>query len=517
MSVPPVWCRRLMLVCLLFYFPPARAIEWLSYRGPNHDGSTPEAVRLDWNEKPLRILWATNLSPALSSFSISQGRLFTQGRRIFLNEPTEFCIALDAKTGKELWNAPVGQAFYPNGGVGDDDGPRSTPTIDGERLFVLSTYLGLYCFDAATGNVHWNRDLLADFGGSVIAWQNAASPLVVDGLVLVNANAAGGNRIYAFNKTNGAVVWKGHNEAMTQSSPVLGTIGGTRQAIFFTQSGLLAVEPLTGQLLWRFGLIYNGTSIAASPVVAGDTVYASRAYPGSLSRPQAGALMLKIAGNGTNFTASQFWMRTNGLMNHWATPVIYSGHIYGMFGQGESEIRLKCVNADDGSEKWSGPGLKYGGVILAKDHIIAVGQDGELLLVDPNPDVYTEVARVQALQSGKCWNTPIVSDGILYMRSTLSAVAFDISVATSTIIPWKLQLSRTTGGQFQLVFEKQDGSAADASVTNRVNVYSTTYLVDPPTNWVKLADIPLFFDGKLRLDNLTEDGTQRFYRMEEVP
>src|SRR5438552_3906666 len=163
--------------------------DWPQYRGSNHDGISTETIRIDWGQQPPRMLWKVPLEPALSSFAISGEEAFTQVRRQVAGEDQEVCIALDANTGAELWAIPLGSAAYPNGGVGPDDGPRSTPSVDGDHVYVFSSYLRLMCLDVATGQEIWSHDFVAEFGSTVIPWQNAASPLIVGDLILLNCNA----------------------------------------------------------------------------------------------------------------------------------------------------------------------------------------------------------------------------------------------------------------------------------------------------------------------------------------
>lgn len=416
-----------ILIGAFMGLPNLLAADWPQYRGPNHDGTSTEPIRINWSAQPPRQIWKVPLEPALSSLSISGGRVFTQVRRNSASGPREFCIALNAETGQELWAVPLDRADYPNGGVGGDDGPRSTPSVDGNRVYVLTSYLRLFCLDAASGQEIWRKDLGTEFGAVVIAWQNAASPLIVGDLVLVNSNGRPGEHLLAFRKQDGGLAWKGQSDGMTQASPVAATIGGVRQAIFFAQSGLVAVAPETGAVLWRYALRYNGTSVAASPVVAGDRVYASRAYPGSLSADQAGAAVVQLASaSGNSFSASRAWSKVNQFMNHWATPVHYNGHVYGMFGHGF--LTFKCVELATGVEKWSTDGFGYGSVLVADGRILAASEDGWLVVVDPNPNAYTELARHRALQ-GKTWNAPAISGGRIYFRSTTEAVSLDVSAA----------------------------------------------------------------------------------------
>src|SRR5205085_7701990 len=138
-----------------------------------------EAIRINWTEQPPGLIWKVPLGAGLSSFAVSNGRAFTQVRRHVLQGDREFCVALDANSGAELWATELGVADYPHGGVGPDDGPRSTPSVEGDRVYILTSYLRLVCLEAASGQEVWSHDFVAELGSAVIPWQNAASPLVV--------------------------------------------------------------------------------------------------------------------------------------------------------------------------------------------------------------------------------------------------------------------------------------------------------------------------------------------------
>jgi outer membrane protein assembly factor BamB len=510
------------LLCSLALFTGAglHASDWPHYRGPNHDGVASETIRTNWAETPPRQVWKVALDPGLSSFAIRGGKAFTQVRRRSAGQEREFCVALDAETGKELWAVPLDIADYPNGGVGFDDGPRSTPSVDGDRVFVLTSYLQLACLDSANGQTVWKKDLISEYGGFVIAWQNAASPLIEGDLVLVNANGLQNDHLLAFRKQDGTLVWRGQNgqnDGMTQASPVAATIGGVRQAIFFAQSGLVSVAPETGAVLWRHALRYNGTSVAASPVVAGDMVYCSRAYPGALSSAQAGAVVIKITPSGGSFSTGLVWSKVNQLMNHWATPVHYNGHIYGMFGQ--DVLTLRCVELATGTEKWSVSGYGYGSVLVVDGKILAFGDAGDLVLVDPNPAAYTEIARLRAV-NGKCWNVPAISNGRIYARSTTEAVSLDVAAPVPTARPrLKLEPSLASGSRlFGLSIGSEDGSPLDANRVPKIDVWATSDLSLGLGGWLKLNLSPVLSNGRLLLDD-PESSTrqQRFFRVEERP
>jgi len=487
--------------------------DWPQYRGPNHDGTYPAAVRTDWTESPPVEVWRTPLDPGLSSLAIADARVFTQVRRSFGGQQQEFCVALDAETGAELWATALGIAEYRDGGVGTDDGPRSTPAASGNAVLILTSFLKLWCLDVASGEEIWSKDLRTEYGGVLIQWQNAASPIVVDDLVIVNGNGPG-QCLLAFHVADGTLAWQGHNDGMTHASPVTATFDGVPQVIFFAQSGLVGVAPATGDVLWRHPVNYNNISVAASPVVAGDLIFASRAYPLSLSAARAGAIVVRLDHDNGDWATHQVWYRTNQLMNHWSTPVIRQDHIYGHFGQ--STLTFKCLELGTGIERWSVPGFGYASVLVVGDDILVLSASGELVLVAPNPDVYTERARFRPL-TGKCWNVPAVSDGRIYVRSTLEAVCVDVGVAAAPSLSL-LTSPAISGDGFQLIVTTSDGSPIDAARAANIEIQSVPELGVGTPPWTPITNGVVLTNGELRvLDPDVATQSQRFFRALDQP
>jgi outer membrane protein assembly factor BamB len=487
--------------------------DWPQYRGPNHDGTYPTPIRTDWTALPPAEAWRTPLDPGLSSLAVADGRVFTQVRRVSSGQPQEFGVALDGNTGAELWATALGIADYPDGGVGSDDGPRSTPAVSGNAVFILTSFLKLWCLDAATGDEIWSEDLRAEYGGVMIPWQNAASPIVVDDLVIVNSNGPG-QCLMAFHASDGTLAWKGHDDGMTHASPITANFNGVSQVIFFAQSGLVGVVPATGDVLWRHPLNYNTISVAASPVVAGDHIYASRAYPLSLSAARAGAIVVRLDHDSGDWSTRQVWYRTNQLFNHWSTPVIHHDHVYGHFGQ--SSLTFKCLELSTGEEKWSVPGFGYGSVLIVGDDLLVLSATGELVLVAPNPDVYTERARFRPL-TGKCWNVPAVSNGRIYVRSTLEAVCVDVALAAEPRLSL-LTSPAIDGGGFRLTVTTEDGSPLDADRAASIEVQTAPDLSANTNPWTRLTNGIVLTNGQLHfLDPDGLDQPRRFFRARDNP
>ena len=407
---------------------PVCAADWPQYAGPSFNRATPEKIQKIFPASGPKTVWRVPTAGGFSSFTVSGGKAFTQVMRDFEGAPRETVIALHADTGKELWVAPLGGIKINDGGQSGTpdnsggDGPRSTPGVDGSRVYVNSAKRVLTCFDAASGKVAWSHDLIKEFAGPLLKWENAASPLLEGGLVFVGGGGPG-ESLLAFDKASGKVVWKAHDEILTHATPVVATILGQKQIVFFMQSGLVAVNPADGALLWRHHFRYS-TSSAASPVVADDMVYCAAAYG-------VGATAVKISKKGGAFKATELWI-THGnepVANHWSTPVYFQGHLYGMFmSRGFGVGPLKCVELATGQVKWSQPNYGPGQVILAGDTLLALSDKGELVTVEASPNAYKEISRAKVV-TGKCWSSPVVANGRIYLRSTKEGVCLEAGAA----------------------------------------------------------------------------------------
>jgi outer membrane protein assembly factor BamB len=413
-------------VAQLLVVAQAMASDWPQYHGPKANRSTDESIQTRWPDGGPRQLWKTPLKAGFSSFAVADGRAYTLVVREVQTVKSEMCIALDAERGNELWAAKLGSAYYDGGGdsgaPGNDggDGPRSTPAADSNRVYVVSAGLMLFCLNGQNGEVLWKKDLVREFGGKGISWQNAASPLI-DGNLLFLCGGGEGQSLLCFHKVTGGLVWKGQSDRMTHSTPVASTILGHRQIIFLTQSGLVSVVPGTGKVLWRYAFPYR-TSTAAAPVVGGEIVFCSAGYG-------VGSAAVLISKDGEQFRATELWK--NKLMNHWSSSVYHDGHLYGLFGFKEyQQVPLKCVELATGQEKWSKPGFGQGGLILAGGTLVVLAENGELVAVNADPAGYSEQARCKAV-SGKCWNSPALANGRVFARSTKEGVCLDVSKPVS--------------------------------------------------------------------------------------
>jgi outer membrane protein assembly factor BamB len=402
------------------------ASEWSQYRGPNHDGVSTETILTTWPEGGLRQVWKHPLTDGFSAITVGGGKAFTLVTREVDGANQEVCVALDANTGNELWAEPLGVATYDDGGNrgtpdnSGGDGPRSTPSFDNGKVYTYSARMVLECRDAGSGRKIWGCDLIREHAGHNIHWENAASP-VVDGDFVFVAGGGDGQALLAFDKNDGHAVWKGEDDRMTQSTPIVATILGQRQIIFFTQKGLVSVVPTTGAVLWRYAFPFK-VSTAMTPVVSGDMVYCSAGYG-------VGASACRISKTDSGYEATKLWFQAASvLQNHWSTPVCSKGYLYGINGQAKfGSAPLFCVELATGKVLWSHSGFGPGGCTLVGGNVLVLSDAGDLVLVKATPTAYQEVARSHVL-AGKCWNSASVSNGRIYARSTTEGVSLDASV-----------------------------------------------------------------------------------------
>lgn len=399
---------------VFFLAASAMADDWPQYRGPLGDGKSHESIA---SVGSIKEVWKVPTSLGFSSFSVAEGRAFTQ----IQEDEQEMILALDAKTGEKLWSKPLGASDWRGGGGAGapdnkgGDGPRSTPSTDGKLVFVYDAHLLLSCFNAKSGELVWKRDVLNDYAGRNIKWHNATSP-VVDGDVIYVGGGGANQSFLAFNKNTGQEIWKSGDEEITHATPSITKIDGKKQIIFFVQSGLVSLDPENGKELWRQKYDFS-VSTAASPIAEGNLVYCSAGYG-------VGAGLYKVSNNSTS---ERVWRKRSKLMNHWSTPVVHDGHLYGIFEfKKYGKAPLNCVELKTGKIKWSKKGFGPGNCILVGDKIVVLSDAGELVFVKAQPTEYEELSRSEVLE-GKCWSTPAYSDGRVYIRSTTEGACLELA------------------------------------------------------------------------------------------
>ncbi len=389
--------------------------DWPGFRGVNNAGAATEQV-VPEKLVSLKEIWRIPLGEAFSEIAVAGDKAVVFGQR----GGDEAAVGLDAGTGKELWVTVIDKTLKEENG----DGPRTTPAIDEGRVYVYGTFLKLYCLDLASGKEIWKHDIVGEYGGrltgSIKTWGNAASPMVVDDVVIVEGSGVD-RGILAFDKKSGVLVWGSTSEAATHATPTVATILGQKQVICFMQSGLVSVEPKGGMVLWRLAHPYK-LSTGASPVVGGkngDIVYCSAGYG-------VGGAACRITHEGGEWAAKPLWRTEGQNQSQWSTPVYYEGYLYGLFGQYEAKGPLACVDMETGLVRWSERGFgTQGGLIRVGDKLLVQMPTGVLVLVAASPQGYRELGRVREF-GGRSWMAPAYSEGRIYARTTTEGACFEV-------------------------------------------------------------------------------------------
>ncbi len=381
--------------------------DWYQWRGPNRDGHSAETGLLkEWPANGPPQLWrATGAGAGFSSFSSSHGRLFTLGAR----GNVEYVIAFDAASGKRLWEVANGQRFRNEMG----DGPRSTPTVEGDRVYAFGGTGELACLDAASGKQFWSVNVVQKFGGNTPYWGYSESPLIVGDRIIINA---GGQRasIVAINKQDGATLWQNHNDDAGYSSPVLLRTGSLQQVVFFTGQRAMAVDPRDGRLLWTYTRASNNTANIATPVVRGNRIFFSSDYG-------TGAALLEVKAAGNIASAQEVYF-TRDMRNHHASSVLVGDHLYGF-----SSSILTALKFDTGEMAWRNRSVGKGSLIYADQRLYLYSEGGVVGLADASPTEYHERGRFSIPQTGPpTWSHPIITNGKLIIRDQDNVFAYDI-------------------------------------------------------------------------------------------
>jgi outer membrane protein assembly factor BamB len=402
--------RRLLLpatVALLALASQAMAQTaaiWPQWRGPNRDGISKETGLLkQWPAEGPPLVWkAGGAGRGYSSFSISDGKLFTMG----LRGDREFVIAFDVATGKEAWATPNGSAFRNDRG----DGPRGTPTIDGDRLYALGGNGQLSALEVKTGKIVWTKNVLKEFGGSNITWGISESPLVLGNKVLVNPGGPNAS-IVALNKTDGSVIWKSQSDRAGYSSAIPVEINGATQVVFFTSERAVGLDAKDGRLLWEYARPANNVANVATPIVRANRVFISSDYG-------TGGGVVEIKPDNK---AQEIWF-TKDMRNHHSSSVLIGDYLYGF-----SSAILTAIQFDTGEIAWRDRSVGKGSLVYADGNLYCFSENGVVGLVEATPAGYKEKGRFRIPQDSlPTWTHPVVAGGRLYLRDQDTIYAFDV-------------------------------------------------------------------------------------------
>jgi outer membrane protein assembly factor BamB len=390
--------------------PPASGAQadWPGFRGPQRDGHYDQTpIATNWPADGLRPLWKQPIGGGYASFAIAGGRAFTIEQR----REQEAVTAYDVQSGRELWASAYPAEFDESMG---GEGPRATPFFNEGKVYSLGAMGDLLCLDAASGQVVWKLNILADNLATNLYYGMAGSPLVVQNKVIVQAGGLKGRSVAAYDKLTGKPIWRALDDSASYASPVLVQLAGQAQLLVVTGRRTVGLQVEDGALLWSTPwVVKQKNRDIAQPVILGTNRFLLSAGYGT------GSEAVEVSRTSAGFEAKPLWHNTL-MKNKFASSVFWQGYVYGL-----DEDMLVCLDAQTGERKWKDGRYGYGQLVLAGGYLIVLGGEGQLALVKASPDHYEEAAHFQAIQ-GKTWNYPAMSDGKILVRNELQMACFDL-------------------------------------------------------------------------------------------
>jgi outer membrane protein assembly factor BamB len=391
----------------------ARAGDWPQWRGPDRTDISKETGLLkSWPDGgPKRVWLFENAGHGYSGPAIANGKFFTLGTR----DGSEILLVLDANTGKELWTAKIGKVLSNRWG----DGPRGTPTVDGDRVYALSGPGDLVCANVADGKIVWQVNV-TDLGGKVPGWGYCESVLV-DGNQVVCTPGGSQGALVALDKMTGKLIWqsKEFTDGAHYSSIMPAEINGTRQYVQLVEKNFVGIAAKDGKLLWISDFPKGRTAVIPTPIIKGNNVYVTAAYG-------AGCKMVTIGANNEVTTVYENTV----MKNHHGGVILIGDHLYG-HSDGYAWV---CQNFMTGEEVWGHRDFRKGAIAYADGKLYCLEEgSGTLVLAEASPAGWKEHSRFTLdpqsnirSSSGRIWTHPVIANGKLYLRDQDLIYCYDI-------------------------------------------------------------------------------------------
>ncbi len=373
--------------------------DWPQYRGPQHDGVSRETIDVgSWAQAAPRRLWKASVGIGFSGVTVSGGRVFTTGNNGLKKGGQDTVYCLDEATGRQIWAFSYPQDLDPKY---YDGGPGATPTVVGDKVFIVGRHGLVHALEVSTGVATWSRDLSKDPGLTVPDWGFNSSVLADGPALVINAGSAG----IALDKATGKVLWNTGKDECGYGTPVPFAHDGRRLLAMFTAKHVVAVDPGSGKEDWRLPWKTDWNVNAADPVFEGHRMFVSSGYG-------TGCAAYDLSGT----PPRRLWFNKE-IRAQMASAVIVAGHVYGVDGQGgDKDSRLKCLDLATGALKWASPKAETGNLSAVGDKLLWLTGGGELVVVEGKPDAYHERARAQ-VSSGKHWTAPVMANGRIFVRN----------------------------------------------------------------------------------------------------
>jgi outer membrane protein assembly factor BamB len=416
----------------------ARA-QWPQWGGPKRDFTVEtNGLAKSWPESGPTRLWHRESGDGYSAIAVDDGALYTMCAK----DGGEWIIALDAKTGKTIWEHRGADQFR---GTEFGPGPHTTPLIVGNRLFAIGATAVMHCLDKRTGKVLWAHDLHGEFGAPVPHFGYSCSPIAYKNMVIVSADHArapehGGptpgqaaesesaeegepQSLMAFDQSTGSLVWKAQDYPIDYSSPILINFAGQDQLVLFMRKEIIGVDPNNGKLLWHQPCLPSPLENIATPLWNGeDLLFFSAAY-------DSGSRAIKLTRQGDQTVPRELWY-TRKMRVHHGNAILIGDHAYGSSGDFAS-ILFVALDSNTGERAWASRDLGKSVCIYADGKLIALEEHGELALATVSPEGLKVLARCKITEH-QSWSAPTLAGTTLYVRDRKHIMAFDLGASANS-------------------------------------------------------------------------------------
>lgn len=400
-----------LLVALLACYT-CLADDWPQFRGPNRDGKSAETGLLNiWPEDGPALLWfVEGLGGGFSSAAVADGYIYTTG---MAGQDKQGVISAYDLQGNPKWRKSYGPEWS-----GSHPGARTTPTVDGDKVYVISGYGNVVCFDAKNGARKWQVDVLKKFGGKNLDWGISESVLIADDKVICTPGGEDAC-VVALNKLSGETVWrtKGLSDLSAHCSPILVEASDRKVVITVTAQHIAGIDAQDGKVLWKnLNKLHKGKPRHVNPntpVYLDGALYVTSRF--------VGGVKLKVLEGGAG--VSEIWWDQQ-LDPHHGGVVLVDGRIHGTDSKAEDWM---CLDWESGKIRYESKLVGKGSVVYADGMLYCYGQDGTLALVRPTRTAYETVSSFDIVRgTGEHWAHPAVSDGRLYVRHGDALMVFNI-------------------------------------------------------------------------------------------
>ena len=405
--------KAIVLLATLTLTANAQSSDWAQWGGPHRNFvSETKGLATIWPATGPRRLWQRELGEGYSAIAVERGTLFTMYRK----GDNEVAVALDASTGKTLWEYSYAAPFSPDYDMSNGPGPHATPLVSNDLVFTSGATGKLHCLDRKSGKVVWSHDLLSEFHGTLRVNGYSCSPIAYkDKIVMLVGGPS--SSIVAFNRKDGSVAWKKHDFKNSTSSPILINVDGQDQLVAFMYGEVVGVDPNDGNLLWSHPHPVDFGLNTSTPVWGADNLlFVSSGYDG-------GSRVLKLTRAGDKTRVEELW--ANRLMRvHFTNAIRVGDAIYGSSGD-FGPAPFTAIDVKTGNVLWRHRSFPRASFLFADGRFIILDEDGHLLLAAATGEGLTVTSKTELLGT-KSWTVPSLSGTRLYVRDRKNILAVEL-------------------------------------------------------------------------------------------